>query len=234
MSPRVKVCGLTRMADALLACELGADALGFVFWPGSPRFVDPEQVRAIAVALPPFVATVGVFVNQTPDYVAAVASIAMLSAIQLHGDEDPAAYAAVARRTIKSVAVSPGFDAGHAVSSLSQRVTMLLDAHDPIRRGGTGRTIDWHLAAAVARLRPVILSGGLTPENVASAQTSVRPYALDVSSGVEAAPGVKDPARLRAFFAALAPPSSPRDESTRATYLDPHTQVTPVDPNAPR
>jgi phosphoribosylanthranilate isomerase len=234
MSARIKVCGLTRMEDALLACELGADALGFVFWPGSPRFVDAEQVRAIVTALPPFIATVGVFVNQTPDYVASVASTAMLSAIQLHGDEDPAAYAALHRRVIKSVAVSPEFDAEQAVSALSQRVTMLLDAHDPIRRGGTGRTIDWRLAATVARMRPVILSGGLTPANVAGAQASVRPYAVDVSSGVEASPGVKDPDKLRAFFAALTPPSPVQDDSTRATFLDSSTQVNPVMPNLPR
>jgi len=222
MTTRVKVCGITRLEDALLACHLGADALGFVCWPGSPRFVEAEQVRAIVTALPPFVATVGVFVNQTPEYVASVASTAMLSAVQLHGDEDPALYAGVGRRLIKSVAVSADFDAARAVSALSQRVTMLLDAHDPIRRGGTGRTIDWKVAARAAHLRRVILSGGLTPHNVAVAQSSVRPYALDVSSGVESAPGVKDPVRLRAFFGALVDRDTASDESTRATAPDPN------------
>jgi len=221
MSTRIKVCGVTRIEDALRASELGADALGFVFWPGSPRFVDPEQVRAIVKALPPFVAAVGVFVNQTPDYLASVASTAMLTAVQLHGDEDPAAYAAVARRLIKAVSLSPDFDAAHAVSALPQAVTMLLDAHDPIRRGGTGRTIDWQVAAGLARMRRVILSGGLTPGNVAKAQAAVQPYAMDVSSGVEASPGVKDPAKLRAFFAALAAPAAARGDTTRAAFRDP-------------
>ncbi len=232
MTTRIKVCGLTRLEDALLACELGADALGFVFWPGSPRFVDPEQVRAIVTALPPFVATVGVFVNQTPAYVASVVSTAMLSTIQLHGEEDPADYTAVTRRVIKAVAVTPDFDLAHAVSALSQQVTMLLDAHDPIRRGGTGQTIDWRVAAAVARIRPVILSGGLTPRNVAGARNSVQPYAVDVSSGVEASPGVKDPAKLRAFFAAFA--SAALDDSTHATRADRSAPVNPLNPNPAR
>jgi phosphoribosylanthranilate isomerase len=234
VTARVKVCGITRMEDALLACDLGADALGFVCWPGSPRFIEPEQVRTIVAALPPFVATVGVFVNQTPDYVASVASTAMLSAVQLHGDEDPAAFAPVASRLIKSVAVSAGFDAAHAVSALSQRVTMLLDAHDPIRRGGTGRAIDWKIAARVAHMRRVILSGGLTPGNVAVAQASVHPYAVDVSSGVETSPGVKDPAKLRAFFAALASRDTDADDTTRAIVRDRNVPLNPVDPNRAR
>jgi len=217
MRTRIKVCGVTRIEDALLACELGADALGFVFWPGSPRFVEPEQVRAIVAALPPFVSTVGVFVDQTPTYVASVASSALLTAIQLHGDEDPQLYATAVRRVIKAVAVGPEVDAVRAAGAVPLRLTVLLDAHDPIRRGGTGRTIDWHVAAGVARLRPIILSGGLTPENVAAARAAVLPYAVDVSSGVEASPGVKDPDRLRAFFAALASPTAPGDEQTRAT-----------------
>jgi len=154
-----------------------------------------------------------------------------LGAVQLHGDEDPAAFAAVARRLIKSVAVSADFDAAHAVSALSQRVTMLLDAHDPIRRGGTGRTIDWRAAARAAHMRRVILSGGLTPENVAIARASVHPYAVDVSSGVETSPGVKDPAKLRAFFAAVAARATDGDDTTRAIVLDRNVPMKPVDRN---
>ena len=200
----VKVCGVRRAEDAALACALGADALGFVFWPASPRFVDPERARAIVSELPPFVAAVGVFVDQSPDYVSSVATLVGLTAVQLHGDEDTEAYLNTWNRVIRAVPVTAGFDPVHACRALPFAATMLLDAHDPIRRGGTGRTIDWHSAAAAARLRPIILSGGLTPRNVAEALQRVGPYAVDVSSGVESAPGVKDPEKLRAFFTALA------------------------------
>ena len=199
----VKVCGVRRAEDAALACALGADALGFVFWPASPRFVDPERARAIVAELPPFVSVIGVFVDQSPDYVSSVATLVGLTAVQLHGDEDTEAYLKTWNRVIRAVPVTPGFDPLRACRALPGAATMLLDAHDPIRRGGTGRTIDWHCAAAAARLRPVILSGGLTPGNVVEALLRVRPYALDVSSGVESAPGVKDPEKLRAFFTAL-------------------------------
>ena len=200
---RVKVCGLRRLEDAVLAAGLGADALGFVFWPSSPRFLDPEDARAIVAALPPFVTTVGVFVNQPEAYVADVARLLNLGAVQLHGDEVPASYARVPGRVIKAVAVREGQDCLAAVAAMSDDVTVLLDAHDPVKRGGTGRTIDWTQAASAARLRPVILSGGLTSGNVGDALRTVRPYAVDVSSGVESSPGIKDPEKLRALFAAV-------------------------------
>ncbi len=200
----VKVCGVRRAEDAALACALGADALGFVFWPASPRFVDPECARAIVSELPPFVSAIGVFVDQSPDYVRSVATLVGLSAVQLHGDEETEAYLKTWTRVIRAVPVTAGFDPLRACRELPAAATMLLDAHDPIRRGGTGRTIDWEGAAAAARLRPIVLSGGLTAGNVVGALLRVRPYALDVSSGVESAPGVKDPEKLRAFFTALA------------------------------
>lgn len=199
---RVKVCGITRPADAMLAVELGAAALGFVFWPDSPRAVTAEQVRDIAGGLPAFVSRVGVFVNQPPAEVFDTAARAGLTGVQLHGDENAAEYTDAPLPVIKALPVSEGFSLS-AVEDLPPRVTVLLDAHDPIRRGGTGRVIEWTVAAAAARLRPVILSGGLTPDNVRSATDAVRPYAVDVSSGVEAAPGIKDEVKLRAFFAAL-------------------------------
>ena len=199
---QVKVCGIGRREDAALAVELGASALGFVFWPRSPRAVTAEQVREITQGLPPFVSRVGVFVNESAAAVRAAAARAGLTAVQLHGDEDAAEYAEIGLPVIKAVAVGESFTVS-AVEEVPARVTVLLDAHDPIRRGGTGRVIEWTLASAAARLRPIILSGGLTPDNVKSAVAAVRPYAVDVSSGVEAAPGVKDEARLRAFFAAL-------------------------------
>ena len=199
---QVKICGIRRREDAWLAVELGASALGFVLWPGSPRAVSADAVRAITEGLPPFVSRVGVFVNEPPATVRATADRAGLTAVQLHGDEEAGAYAEIGVPVIKALAVGEGFTMS-AVEDVPGRVTVLLDAHDPVRRGGTGRVIEWRVASAAARVRPIILSGGLTPDNVKSAAAAVRPYAVDVSSGVEAAPGVKDEARLRAFFAAL-------------------------------
>ena len=197
----IKVCGITRRGDAELAVALGAGALGFVFWPSSPRCARVPDVRAIARHLPPFVAAVGVFVNAPRDEVLRTADAAALTAIQLHGDEDPGEYDGCGLRVIKAMAVSAGFDPA-SVDDLPPWVTVLLDAHDPVRRGGTGRTIDWTAAARASRIRRVMLSGGLTPENLEPALRTVRPYAVDVSSGVESAPGVKDEGKLRAFFAA--------------------------------
>jgi phosphoribosylanthranilate isomerase len=199
---RVKVCGISRREDADLAVALGASALGFVFWPGSPRLVTADTVREITRTLPPFVEAVGVFVNQAPADVRDITARAGLTAIQLHGDESPVAFVARGLRVIKAVGVGAGFTA-EAVETLPASVTVLLDVHDPIRRGGTGQTIDWTAAAAAARRRPVILAGGLTPDNVRQAVEVVQPYAVDVSSGVEREPGIKDEARLRAFFGAL-------------------------------
>ena len=199
---RVKVCGVTRVEDALLAADLGAFAVGLVFWPGSARFIDPYRARAIAAALPPDVTTVGVFVDQSPEYVKGVAALVPLGVVQLHGGESIAEFAGVGRRLICAIGVAEEFD-GTALDRVPPAVTVLLDAHDPARKGGTGRTIDWNVAAGVAKSRRTILAGGLTPENVRRAVAQVQPYAIDVSSGVESSPGVKDAAKLRALFAAL-------------------------------
>jgi phosphoribosylanthranilate isomerase len=195
----VKVCGITRVEDAVAAIDLGASAVGFVFWPDSPRFIDPFRVRAIVAALPPFVSIVGVFVNQPAEYVNGVATLARLTAVQLHGDEDPAFAAGLTRPVIKAVA---GTAAG-SDGDWPARVTLLVDAHDPARRGGTGTQADWAAAAAVARLRRVLLAGGLTPDNISDAVAQVRPFGVDVSSGVESSPGIKDRGRMTAFFEAL-------------------------------
>jgi phosphoribosylanthranilate isomerase len=200
---RVKICGIRRREDALEAAALGADAIGFIFWPKSPRFIDPGEARAIVLALPPFVQTVGVFVDQPADEVGRIAAELGLGAVQLHGDEVVASYAAVRCRLIKAVAADDSRQLQEKTAAVPAEATVLLDAHDPVQRGGTGRTIDWHAAGAVARTRPVILSGGINADNVARAIDTARPYAVDVSSGVEAAPGVKDSTRLRAFFAAI-------------------------------
>jgi phosphoribosylanthranilate isomerase len=192
----VKICGITQLEDALAAVDAGANAIGFVFWPKSPRCIDPYRARAIAAQLPPFVTAVGLFVNQPREYVNAVASLVRLGAVQLHGDETPECAASIAAPVIKALSVddAQAWPAG---------ATLLLDAHDPVQRGGTGRTIDWIAAAAIAARRRVLLAGGLTPDNVADAIAQVRPFGIDVSSGVERAPGVKDHRRLKALFEAV-------------------------------
>ncbi len=198
----VKVCGICRLEDALRAAALGASHIGFIFWPNSPRWIDPVRARDIAAALPAHVTTVGVFVDQPVEYVVEISSLVPLGAVQLHGGESLDAFAAVSQPLIKAVAVSDRFDASE-IEGLPPDVTVLLDAHDPARRGGTGRTIDWDIAAAVAAKRRTILSGGLSAANVATAIARVHPYMIDVSSGVESAPGRKDADKLAAFFAAV-------------------------------
>ena len=193
----VKICGITRLEDAEAAVAAGAGAIGFIFWPKSPRFVDPHRARRIVALLPPFVTAVGVFVNQPLEYVNGVASLARLGVVQLHGDETPEFAAAVSRPVMK--AVSGGAD----LRAWPSRVRLLLDAHDPVARGGTGRTVDWTAAAEMAAQREILLAGGLTPGNVADAIARVRPFGIDVSSGVERAPGIKDHRRLRALFEAV-------------------------------
>lgn len=194
----VKICGITRAEDAVAAVGCGASAIGFIFWPGSPRFVDPYRARQIARLLPPFVTTVGVFVNQAAAYVNDVAALVPLAAVQLHGDETPAFAGDIHRPVLKAVGAAPSMEVDWPSS-----VTLLVDAVDPVKRGGTGARADWTLAAALARRRRVVLAGGLTPANVADAVAAVRPFGIDVSSGVEAAPGIKDAAKLAALFDAL-------------------------------
>jgi phosphoribosylanthranilate isomerase len=202
MRTRVKICGLTRFEDAELAVQLGADAIGFVFWSGSPRAVTPDAVREIVRHLPAFPVRVGVFVNASPHEVARAAEIARLDAVQLHGDEDVHHFLDLAPRLIKAVDVGSE-SALDAAQRLPERVVTLVDAVDPARRGGTGTVADWTSAARLARRRPVMLAGGLTDENVGQAVVAVRPWAVDVSSGVEWTPGLKSPDRMRAFFARM-------------------------------
>jgi phosphoribosylanthranilate isomerase len=204
----VKVCGITRMEDARVAVDAGAGAIGFIFWPASPRFIDPYRARAIAAALPPFVTSVGVFVDQPLDHVSGVASLVRLSAVQLHGSETPEYAAALGRPVIKAMTLndapnSPGQGPRSDLDRWPSHVTLLIDACDPVKKGGTGQTIDWAAAARVAGRRPILLAGGLTPENVGAAIARARPFGIDVSSGVEASPGVKDHARIRALFKAI-------------------------------
>lgn len=197
----IKICGITNSDDAKAAVTRGADAVGFIFWPSSPRFVEPEVARTIVGALPPSVAAVGVFVNQPAEHVNDVAARVGLRAVQLHGDESESFAAEISRPVIKSISLGSG--GMPDVDRWPKSMTLLIDAYDPVRRGGTGTTVDWTAAAGVARHRRVILSGGLNPENVVEAITRVRPYGIDVSSGVERSPGVKDHTRLAALFDAI-------------------------------
>jgi len=197
----VKICGITRAEDARLAVSLGATAIGFVFWPSSPRAISPLRARAIVDALPASVTTVGVFVNAGRDEIEAAADEANLQAVQLHGDETPDLARSLSRRVIKAITLAGDID--ERVNEWPGTM-LLLDAHDAAKRGGTGRVIDWDRAAAIARARDVILAGGLGPANIADAVARVRPAGIDVSSGVESSPGIKDPEKLRALFDALA------------------------------
>jgi phosphoribosylanthranilate isomerase len=194
----IKICGITRPEDAQAAVEAGASAIGFIFWPKSPRFIDPFRARTIAAALPPFVTPVGVFVNQPAAYVNGVASLVRLGAVQLHGDESIEYAEAIASPVIRAMRVGDT-----RIDFWPAKAMVLLDADDPVRRGGTGQTIDWAAAAGIAARRKILLAGGLTPENVADAIARVRPFGIDVSSGVERAPGIKDHQRLRALFEAI-------------------------------
>jgi phosphoribosylanthranilate isomerase len=200
MKMLVKICGITRIDDAEAAVDAGADALGFIFWPDSRRFIDPYRARAIVSTLPPFVTAVGVFVNQPAEYVTGVAALVRLGAVQLHGEETVGYAADLARPIIKAVSTD---QPTRAIDAWPKRVTILVDVHDPVTRGGTGRTVDWSWAAKIAARRRAILAGGLEPDNVVEAVARVQPFGIDVSSGVEHSPGVKDHARIRALFDAL-------------------------------
>jgi phosphoribosylanthranilate isomerase len=193
----VKMCGITRGQDAEAAVAHGASAIGFIFWPDSPRFIDPYRARKIAKLLPPFVATVGVFVNQPKEYINGVASLVPLSVVQLHGDESPALAALVSRPVLKAI-TRP-----ESAKEWPTQVMLLFDVHDPVKRGGTGRVVDWTIAATIARERRIVLAGGLTPDNVADAVAAVQPFGIDVSSGVEQSPGIKDERKIAALFAAI-------------------------------
>lgn len=198
---RVKICGITKMEDAKLATELGAYAIGFNFYENSPRCITPFAATDIIRRLPPFIATVGIFVNWSHAPVVALCKALRLSVAQLHGDETPTVVEAVARRlpVIKALPIGQG-TAAPDFSRYRSASAFLLDSLSAGQYGGTGTTGNWHLARVAAQTQRIILAGGLTPENVGEAIRIVRPYAVDVASGVELRPGKKDPAKLRSFF----------------------------------
>jgi len=199
---RSKICGITRIEDALAAAEAGADAIGFVFYAKSPRAVDVRQARAIIAALPPFVTTVGLFVNASRCELNEILEVVPLDLLQFHGDETPADCEGYHRPWIKALRVRPGDDLEAACQLYSGARGILLDTYVAGVPGGTGEAFDWSLVPA--RLsKPIILAGGLSAANVGQAIAQVRPYAVDVSGGVEQAKGIKSAAKIEAFMQAV-------------------------------
>ncbi len=196
---RVKICGVTRPEDGVTAAQLGADAIGLVFHPPSPRYVTADLAYRIVAALPPFVATVGLFMNAEPEAVRAVLSEVPLSLLQFHGDEDPGYCAAFGLPYLKAVPMGADADVQDYERRFAAAAGLLLDSHGGHKMGGTGQSFDWTRIPAERR-KPLVLAGGLHPGNVAAALRQVHPYAVDVSSGVETAKGIKDPELMRAFL----------------------------------
>jgi phosphoribosylanthranilate isomerase len=199
---RIKICGITNLEDALLAAELGADALGFIFYAKSPRHVAPETARSVIAQLPPFVAAVGVFVDEDAAVVQELAGRVGLDWVQLHGQESPEYCRNLGRKVIKGFRIQDEGSLRRLADYQSAAQAMLLDTYKKGQVGGTGEIFDWHVARQAKKYGPIILAGGLTSDNVAQAIATAGPAAVDAASGTEAAPGKKDPARLRAFFEA--------------------------------
>ena len=199
MRTRVKICGITRAQDAIKAVEFGADAIGLVFYDKSPRAVSIDDARAIIQKIPPFVSIVGLFVDPSPKDVAAVLHRVSLDLLQFHGDELPSECSAYGKPYIKAIKIREGIDIAAQVNKYTSARGILLDTYDPKVPGGTGRVFDWSVIPK-GLSKPIILAGGLTPENVWQAITKVRPFAVDVSGGVEADKGIKDIEKLAAFM----------------------------------
>lgn len=207
MGLRLKVCGTTDLAGARAAIDVGADAIGFVFYPPSPRSVSPQEAAEISHALPAEIWRFGVFVDESAATISEVVTTVGLDFVQLSGDEGPEVSAQLPRHAFKALRLPAGSD-GEQAQRLADRYpecTLLVDAAVNGLYGGSGQAANWHAAAALARGHRLMLAGGLTADNVADAVRAVRPWAIDVASGVEASPGIKDPAKLRAFARALEP-----------------------------
>lgn len=202
MPTRVKICGITRVEDALVAVAAGADALGFVFYAPSPRAIAPEQARAIIAQLPPFVTTTALFVDPEPELVRQVIATTGVDLLQFHGDEDPAFCESFGRPWIKALRMRQGVNLAAECARYASGRGILLDAYRPGVPGGTGETFDWELIPPDIAPK-ITLAGGLNVENVKNAIASVRPYAVDVSGGVEAGKGIKSPELVKNFVAAV-------------------------------
>jgi len=197
-APILKICGMTRVGDALHAVREGATAIGFVFWKGSPRYIEPERAGEIAAALPATVTTVGVFVNEPVDAIRETARVAGLRMVQLHGEETPAYMEQIDQPVMRAVTLDTMVE---TTKTWPADTTLLLDSTDPSRRGAGRAAVDWPRAAVITRGRRVVLAGGLTPDNIEEAIVTVRPIGVDVASGVESAPGVKDLDKVARFLA---------------------------------
>ena len=195
---RVKVCGITNLEDAWTAIEAGTDALGFVFVPNTPRYIKPDDAKAIMRQIPPLVTTIGLFVNAGGTQIRDVAKKCRLDAIQLHGNESPELCHSLNLRIIKAFRIKESEPLN--ILSKFQVDAYLLDTYVKGKLGGTGKTFDWNLACRAKKYGQIILAGGLNPSNVSTAINQVKPYAVDVSSGVEAEPGRKDPKKVRDFI----------------------------------
>ena len=197
-APILKICGMTRVGDALHAVREGATAVGFIFWKGSPRYIEPQRAGEIAGALPSTVTTVGVFVNEPVDGIRETARLAGLRMVQLHGDETPAYVDLLDQPVMRAVTLDT---MDETTKRWPSGTTLLLDSTDPSRRGAGRAAVDWSRAARVTRDHRVVLAGGLTPDNIEEAIVTVRPIGVDVASGVESAPGVKDLDKVARFLA---------------------------------
>lgn len=202
MRTRIKICGITRIEDALAAAQAGADAIGLVFDPKSPRCVDVKQAVSIARALPPYITVVGLFVDAAPQSIHDVLNRVNLDLLQFHGAETPEYCRAFSKPYVKAIRMSPDVDLHAEERRFPEAAGLLLDTFSPAASGGTGETFDWGRVPRDLK-KPVILAGGLTPGNVADAIRRVRPYAVDVSSGVESAKGIKDAQKIAAFVEAV-------------------------------
>lgn len=200
MYVRVKICGITNSDDALAAADAGADAVGFVFFRSSPRYIAPDEAARIVRLLPPFVTSVGVFVNEIPGRIEEIISETGIDMVQLHGDEPPSSCS-LSRRVIKGFRVRDVSSVDSLMPYQGFVSAFLLDTYSPDRFGGTGRTFPWDIAVHAKRFGNIILAGGLTPDNVDQAVETVKPFGVDVSSGVESAVGKKDVTKMRAFIA---------------------------------
>ncbi len=198
MPTRIKICGITRPEDGRAAAEAGAHAIGLVFYRPSPRCVDRDTARAIVMALPPFVASIGLFVDAPAEEIRAVLAAVPLTALQFHGHESPPECACYGLPYLKAIRMVPGGDARAQAAAYAQAQAVLLDGYEDGRPGGTGRTFDWRTIPKDLP-RPMVLAGGLDADNVQAAIRAARPWAVDVSGGVESAPGIKDEARMALF-----------------------------------
>lgn len=202
MRVRVKICGITRPEDGRLAAQLGADAIGLVFYGPSPRFVAPDTARVVVAALPAFVTTVGLFVDASPDQISETLAKVPLDVLQFHGNESAADCVRWGRPWIKAVRMRDDVDLSVVADEYAGASALLLDAWQPGKPGGTGTTFDWSVIPQTIGL-PVVLAGGLSPDNVRDAIMRVRPWAVDISGGVEAEKGIKDPEKMNRFMSAV-------------------------------